>query len=444
MDNNTFHLEFPFTKVDKERRVVIGIATADNIDKSDDIVDFDASMQAFKNWVGNIREMHAPRAVGRALSYRPTDIFIDGSVSKGIEVEAYVSKGAEDTWQKVLDGTLTGFSIGGHVEDHRNEFHSKMNKMVRRITKYGLGELSLVDNPCNPVAHISVVKNHDGNLTYELNKNDNYDVYFCRNCGIATYDEKTCSLCSHEMINIGAVNRFDAESLTKMIDDYLKGGGDMEDLQKNEKDDTILGVEDNIDTSDNTEVSSSSTVTVDVVKQIASSLVPHFNIFTSGSSTTSDYVVTTDTTNTTGPDSDIEKSEESEETVEGGEEVNTEELLKGLSEMMDSKLDEFKEQITVTVDEKIEAVTKAAEVSEADAEDESLEKSDEAEVDEKDELIKRLEERLEALESKKAIKKSIDDDSDDDDTEVITKNTTSVWEGMFLPQEVVTALGYES
>lgn len=175
MDNN-FNLQVPFTKVDKEKRIVVGIATGDNIDKADDIVDYNASVDAFSNWVGNIREMHSPKAVGKALSFQPIEFEgKDGEAYKGIEVEAYVSKGAEDTWQKVLDGTLTGFSIGGTVQGTKQEFHSKLNKMVRRITKYALGELSLVDNPCNPAAQISIVKNNDGVLVYDLPQDDEED-----------------------------------------------------------------------------------------------------------------------------------------------------------------------------------------------------------------------------------------------------------------------------
>lgn len=451
MDSNKFHLEFPFTKIDREKRIVVGIATADNIDKSGDIVDYNASMDAFGRWIGNIREMHAPKAVGKALSYRGIDLVDDsGDMGKAIEVEAYISKGAEDTWQKVIDGTLKGFSIGGNIGEKKSEFHTRLNKMIRRITKYDLGELSLVDNPCNPVAYISVVKSHDDKLVYELNKQDKYDIYYCDKCGVATFDDTICSICSKEMYAVGSVVDFTPESVSKIIENYLeksgvnededktaeeiavKGGGDVDDLQKNENDDTIANMTEG----------NGSNVAVDIVKQIASSMVPQFNIFTSTSG--SDIAPLTYTS--TGTTTHVEKSEEdsSEEDVEGGEEVNTEDLLKNLSEMMDTKLNDFKSEIEAAVDEKIDAVSKATEISEADAETDSLDETSDAEVDEKDEVIKRLTERIDALESSKATKKSIDDDSDNDDEEKIVKNSSSVWDGFFLPNEVVTALGYES
>ena len=55
-----FNISFPIDFIKKEERIVVGIATADNIDKAGDIIDFNASLVAFKNWSGNIREMHSP------------------------------------------------------------------------------------------------------------------------------------------------------------------------------------------------------------------------------------------------------------------------------------------------------------------------------------------------------------------------------------------------
>lgn len=166
-----FNLTFPISMVKREERIVVGIATADNIDKSGDIVDFSASIEAFKNWQGNIREMHAPIAVGKAISYEPVKIKSeDGSEYNAMKVEAYISKGAQDTWEKVLDGTLRAFSIGGKILE--KEFDSK--KMFRGrpasiIKKYILGELSLVDNPANQHAVIDIVKKaEDGSLDYVL------------------------------------------------------------------------------------------------------------------------------------------------------------------------------------------------------------------------------------------------------------------------------------
>lgn len=167
----SFNLSFPIDMIKKEERIVSGIATADNIDKSGDIVEFEASLEAFKKWGGNIREMHAPIAVGKAISYEPVEITAeDGSKYRAIKVSAYISKGAQDTWEKVLDGTLKAFSIGGKVIE-KIESTEKMfrGRPVNIIKQYMLGELSLVDNPANALAIVDIIKmDTEGNLDYIL------------------------------------------------------------------------------------------------------------------------------------------------------------------------------------------------------------------------------------------------------------------------------------
>lgn len=166
-----FNLSFPIDMIKKEERIVSGIATADNIDKSGDLVEFSASLEAFKSWGGNIREMHAPIAVGKAINYEPVEITgEDGKKYNAIKVDAYISKGAESTWEKVLDGTLKAFSIGGKIIQ-KAESTEKMfrGRPVNIIKQYSLGELSLVDNPANALAVVDIIKmDTDGNLDYIL------------------------------------------------------------------------------------------------------------------------------------------------------------------------------------------------------------------------------------------------------------------------------------
>ena len=156
-----FRLYLPISKVDKENRLVSGFATSEDIDQSQEIVDYGASKRAFQDWKGNIREMHQAKAVGKAVEIIPDD------TTKRVHVTAYVSKGAQDTWEKVLDGTLQGFSIGGSVLDKKVEINKATGKTVKRITDYRLSELSLVDNPCNLACGIQILKSADnGQLEY--------------------------------------------------------------------------------------------------------------------------------------------------------------------------------------------------------------------------------------------------------------------------------------
>jgi len=64
-------LSVPFTKVNREKRTVSGFATLDNVDQTGDVVTMEASVKAFENFRGNIREMHGSNAVGKMISFKP-------------------------------------------------------------------------------------------------------------------------------------------------------------------------------------------------------------------------------------------------------------------------------------------------------------------------------------------------------------------------------------
>lgn len=110
-DGDNFTVSMPMSKIDKENRLVSGWASLDNPDLQGDVVTAEASEKAFAKFRGNIREMHQNIAVGRMVSYKPDSYYdpITKAFYNGIFVTAYVSKGAQDTWEKVLDGTLSAF-----------------------------------------------------------------------------------------------------------------------------------------------------------------------------------------------------------------------------------------------------------------------------------------------------------------------------------------------
>ena len=224
-DNVRFSM--PIGKIDQERRIVSGFATLDNIDKQNDIVTTEASMNAFKKFRGNLREMHQPSAVGKVVSFKE-DRYFDPQTKKfysGVYVSAYVSKGAQDTWEKVLDGTLTGFSIGGNIKKSDDEFDSDLNKSVRIIKEYELHELSLVDNPANQFANVISIEK--GQLGGYLAKAVVDTVYWCKEDDIVRLspeDQETCPTCDSSMSNIGFVEKGDDNiQMLKFLVDSAKG-----------------------------------------------------------------------------------------------------------------------------------------------------------------------------------------------------------------------------
>jgi hypothetical protein len=219
MHSSGLNFTFPFQKINQEQRIVTGIATADNVDLADDIVNFDASVEAFSNWVGNIREMHSPIAVGKLVDWKSVPVEHNGQMYRGIEVSVYISKGAENTWQKILDGTLRGFSIGGMVQDRKTKFMEKLGRNINEIVRYTLGELSVVDNPCNPAGMFAMIKSVDGQLEY-VGENLQ-DVFYCEDDKYASVGaDSACPACSEEMVIIGRTETFDSVQINKFISYY--------------------------------------------------------------------------------------------------------------------------------------------------------------------------------------------------------------------------------
>ena len=408
MQDNTFHVSFPIEMIKQEERIVTGVATADNIDSSGDIIEFGASEKAFKAWRGNIREMHAPVAVGKAIDYEPVDLDIDGSSHKGMRLSAFVSKGAQNTWEKVLDGTLSAFSVGGRIlEKNIDETLSKqLGRPVHRISKYELGEVSLVDNPANPAAVVELVKSNEaGELCYMLE-----------------IDEDTTENSDESNIS----------------------------LQKDTDYDNVLLVEDKL-FDESAEVSG----TLSVQEKV--SLLRRFVNW-----------LHSDMEDETSVLDDIEKFEieaspDSNQDSEGDVDMDIDILKDALGAVVDEKLSLFKEELksdTQTyVDEKLDSVAKSVEVEEAEvveaevdssALDAAIAKFREeldgatATIQEQKDALSDASAKIEQLETAGAIKKSVESDEEMVEDEIIAKvDDTTFWDNLYLPQELIKAFGYE-
>jgi hypothetical protein len=222
----------PIGKIDVERRMVSGFATLDNIDKQGDIVTTESSVNAFKNFRGNLREMHQPSAVGKIVSFKE-DRYFDPQSKKfysGVYVSAYVSKGAQDAWEKVMDGTYTGFSIGGNIKTWDDAFNEEMDKSIRVIKEYDLFELSLVDSPANQFANIVSIEKQDGHnvISGLISKVDTENIFYDQESGmiiVSDADSVSHPITDKEMKNIGFVEKNDNEKadMIKFLVDSAKG-----------------------------------------------------------------------------------------------------------------------------------------------------------------------------------------------------------------------------
>ena len=231
-EGDSVRLSMPLTKVDEGRRIVSGFASLDNLDKQDDIVTTEASMEAFAKFRGNIREMHQPSAIGKMVSFKEEKYFDPESKKfyKGVFVSAYISKGAQDAWEKVLDGTYTGFSIGGRMNKWDDAYDEDLEKSIRVIKEYDLIELSLVDSPANQFANIMSVEKVDGVNTITGSSANTIveNVFWDQESGLITVSENETELSpisGEEMKNIGFVEKNDSEKTTmiKFLVDSAKG-----------------------------------------------------------------------------------------------------------------------------------------------------------------------------------------------------------------------------
>lgn len=152
------------TKVDEEQRLVYGRAVVETLDKSGEVFDYDSSKPHFKEWsdgmakvtdgksLGNIRAMHNKVAAGKVIDIE----FHDDA--KAIDIVGKIVD--DDSWNKVLEGVFSGFSIGGR-------YHKKWQVPQddgKSVTKYTAipSEISLVDVPCVPGANFFEVRKADG------------------------------------------------------------------------------------------------------------------------------------------------------------------------------------------------------------------------------------------------------------------------------------------
>lgn len=247
VNDNNVRLGMEINKVDKNRRMVTGWATVDNVDQEGDQVTAEASLDAFARSRMNLREMHRKdSAVGRIVSFKQ-DTFRapDGKEYKGIFVKVYVSKGAEDTWQKVLDKTLNGFSIGGDIVDFEDSGLQKSNgEKGKRVTKYNLNELSLVDNPGNEYSdftNVFKIRNNGSvtSVTGLIEDHKVLNVYYCNEDGITKEvpgEAVDCPVCGEEMEYVGIVedNADRGSEVGAMVQKFIssEGGAQMTKINK--------------------------------------------------------------------------------------------------------------------------------------------------------------------------------------------------------------------
>ena len=424
---NDINLSVPFTKVNREKRTVSGFATLDNVDQTGDVVTSEASVKAFEGFRGNIREMHGSLAVGKMVSFKP-ETFYDPATKEfynGVYVTAYISKGAQDSWEKVLDGTLSGFSIGGKIKESDNEVNKATGKTVRFIKDYELMELSIVDSPANELCNILSIQKVNGQYIAKGIAVDvvTENIFYCEDSNsvfISTEKTYDSPVSGKPAQLIGWVESSDvnkAKEIDKILDAYKHSRFTLPDTQKIAKQ---ANAEGGNEMSENTENVVAEDVAVDAPVEVA---------------VEETAVVAEDAASAEAPAEAVAEDVPAE-TLEKAAEVSEDKVdepdfakmlgdLKGFFSETLNKASEANAAQVTTIQETVEAFSKSvdARISELAEQHTVLSSA----VNDIKSTIDGVQKRVDAVESETAIKKS----SDLGRSEEVTIKK-SKWNGSFL------------
>ena len=360
-DGNSISVRMPISKVDKERRIVSGWATTDIVDKQGDIVNVEASTKAFESFRGNVREQHTPLAVGKVVSFKQDKYFDKDSQNfhNGIYVDVYVSKGAEDTWHKINEGILTGFSIGGSINDSEEVYNKQLDAPVRVIKDYDLYELSLVDNPANPASNIVSVQKFSSVVEDQVEKNYLENVYWCPTNDNVILSEKSdysCPECSKHMTNIGFVESNDvnkSESVMALINSFTKSSDEESDANNeaideelaksiadnNEKEGSNVGILNRKSSEETVEKSEEVAVEAETVEEVAEEVAEEAAEVAEEATEEAELVTKSEDATEEVAEETAETEDEIEKSTTPDDEGSTDDLAKAVSEIKDSVAD---------------------------------------------------------------------------------------------------------
>ena len=425
---NDINLSVPFTKVNREKRTVSGFATLDNIDQTNDVVTAEASVKAFESFRGNIREMHGSLAVGKMVSFKP-ETFYDPATKEfynGVYVTAYISKGAQDTWEKVLDGTLSGFSIGGKINESDNEVNKANGKTVRFIKDYDLIELSIVDSPANELCNVLSIQKVNGQLIFKGIATEvvTENIFYCEDSNsvfISTEKTYDSPVSGKPAQLIGWVESSDvnkAKEIDRILDAYKHSRFTLPETQTIAKQ---ANAEGGNEMSENTENVVAEDVAVDAAVEVA---------------VEETAVVAEDAAPVEAPAEDAVAEDVPAETLEKAAEVSEDKVdepdfakmlgdLKGFFSETLNKASEANAAQVTTIQETVETFSKSvdARISELAEQHTALSSA----VNNIKSTIDGVQKRVDAVESETAIKKS----SDLGRSEEVTIKK-SKWNGSFL------------
>jgi HK97 family phage prohead protease len=150
-----FEHTFDIKSIDKEKRIIRGVASLEEVDRDREIIALDAIDKSLEGYKQNpiIRFMHK-EPIGRAI---PEQTFVD-RMDKAFIVTAYITDKtqiAKEAWALIDEGIIKSFSVGGKVLE--KEAVKEGGREVTKITNMELYEVSVVDIPSNRKSFFEII-----------------------------------------------------------------------------------------------------------------------------------------------------------------------------------------------------------------------------------------------------------------------------------------------
>jgi len=150
-----FEHTFDIKSIDKEKRIIRGIASLEEVDRDKEIIALEAIEKSLEGYKQNpiIRFKHQ-EPIGRAI---PEQTFVD-RMDKAFIVTAYITdktQTGKEAWALIEEGIIKSFSIGGKVLE--KEAVKENGREITKITSMELYEVSVVDIPSNRKSFFEVI-----------------------------------------------------------------------------------------------------------------------------------------------------------------------------------------------------------------------------------------------------------------------------------------------
>lgn len=131
---------------------VSAIATAELLDKQNEILTYAGSKAALAKWSGEVTDLH-----GGPLSGKSVAVTFDED-AKSILVKSFIGADAPKTIERVKKGELLGYSVEGDRVDGKTRVEKRDGKDVRITDEWIMSKLALVPDPALPTSALTICK----------------------------------------------------------------------------------------------------------------------------------------------------------------------------------------------------------------------------------------------------------------------------------------------